>query len=359
MDIDAIFSLCGDFEKSGVECGEGTGMSYDDFDRLWRSAEVEGEDREEETEGVASSRRPPPGRVVIQEEDSCVHCGATGTIDSDGEVRVCTVCGVEQGDVIDTSAEWRYYGSEDGKRGSDPNRCGMPSNQALGISSLTTVILGHGFEQYRKLSRWNGLTYKERELIKLLNKLRRKANMDNIPASVIDKTMCLWKRISEDYIQKGISKDSLIAACFVHALRENGIVRTMDEISRLFEIKGKKLTKGCNEFMDLMYHKDKEFLKKMKCVATKDMVASLAETLRFAGQSRHMAIRVAILVDKMGICGAHIPKSKCAGILTMVAENYELPITRREISETCGVSDATTATTYQKIVAYKRYLIPT
>lgn len=356
MDIDAIFSLCGDLEKSGVECGEGLGLSYDDFDRLWQSVEEEG-DVEGEEAGVGEGTRASSTHLV-HEGDVCVHCGARDMIDSEGEVRVCTVCGVEQGDVIDSSAEWRYYGNEDGKRGSDPNRCGMPSNQSLGISSLTTVILSHGFEQYRKLSRWNGLTYKERELIKLLNKLRRKANIDNIPASVIDKTMCLWKKISDNYIQKGISKDSLIAACFVHALRENGIVRTMDEVSRLFEIKSKKLTKGCNEFIDLMYHKDKDFLKKLKCVGTKDLAATLAEELRFTEEARHMSIRVAILVDKMGICSAHIPKSKCAGILSMVAEHYEIPVTRRMVSEVCSISEATLATTYQKIVGYKRYLIP-
>ena len=65
---------------------------------------------------------------------------------------VCTECGVENNKIIDYKSESRWYGSDDNKRSSDPNRCGMPMNQIISESSLSTVILGHGFEMYRKLN---------------------------------------------------------------------------------------------------------------------------------------------------------------------------------------------------------------
>ena len=40
----------------------------------------------------------------------------------------CTDCGLVNDNIIDYSQEWRYYGSNDNKRSSDPNRCGMPLN---------------------------------------------------------------------------------------------------------------------------------------------------------------------------------------------------------------------------------------
>ena len=44
----------------------------------------------------------------------------------------CTnnTCGIIYKDVLDSSAEWRYYGSEDNNN-SDPTRCGMPINPLL------------------------------------------------------------------------------------------------------------------------------------------------------------------------------------------------------------------------------------
>ena len=55
---------------------------------------------------------------------------------------ICTQCSKTFGIYIDSSAEWRYYGSED-TRSSDPNRCGMPtsSNSLLKEFERTTSRL--------------------------------------------------------------------------------------------------------------------------------------------------------------------------------------------------------------------------
>ena len=91
---------------------------------------------------------------------------------SDEGFLVCTNynCGIIYKDMVDQSAEWRYYGADDNQH-NDPTRCGMPSNQHIQDTSLSTVILGKGFEVYRKLNSWNGLTYKQRSLIGILNKI--------------------------------------------------------------------------------------------------------------------------------------------------------------------------------------------
>lgn len=87
----------------------------------------------------------------------------------------CEKCGAIGDMIIDYAQEWRYYGSNDNKRSSDPNRCGMPSNPLFDKPSLSTVILGRGFEKLRKMNSWNGITYKERRLIEILNMISNKA----------------------------------------------------------------------------------------------------------------------------------------------------------------------------------------
>jgi transcription initiation factor TFIIB len=51
---------------------------------------------------------------------------------SDEGFLTCTnnKCGIIYKDLVDQSAEWRYYGADDNQN-SDPTRCGMPINPLL------------------------------------------------------------------------------------------------------------------------------------------------------------------------------------------------------------------------------------
>ncbi len=343
-------------------------MDYDDFfslyDNIKDNYDEEKSNNSNNNNNVDENEKIDVNKILNHiknqgelEDNYCNNCNTNNVI-NDGEMRVCTNCGMEHGTVIDDSAEWRYYGSEDNKRGADPNRCGMPNNQMLGISSLSTVVIGHGFESYRKFSTWYGLNHKERELIKLLNYFRRKCNMCNLPESVTEKTIHMWKIISEDYIKRGTPKDCLYAACFVHALKDCGIMRSTDEICELFDIKQKKLTKGCNEFIELMYYKDKKYVQKnLSSIGTKDICSEYAKLLDFTEEARQMSIRVAILVNRLGICTSSNPKSVSVGILYLISEHYKLNVTKKQISDLCKVSDVTIANTYNKILKYKKFLI--
>ena len=135
-------------------------------------------------------------KIQTKEKEICIYCLEENCLMSDNDMITCTLCGTENDHIIDRNAEWRFYGNDDNKRSSDPNRCGMPTNQIISDSTLSTVILGRGFEIYRKLNSWNGLTYKEKSLIAILNKIAQKANIDNVPQSIIDSTMKMYKIVS-------------------------------------------------------------------------------------------------------------------------------------------------------------------
>jgi transcription initiation factor TFIIIB Brf1 subunit/transcription initiation factor TFIIB len=81
-------------------------------------------------------------------KNTCYNCGISDCLQTNNENVVCTKCGVVNDDIIDYQAEWRYYGTDDNKKTSDPNRCGIP-NSHISESSLGTVILGKGFEGER------------------------------------------------------------------------------------------------------------------------------------------------------------------------------------------------------------------
>ena len=79
--------------------------------------------------------------------EECSYCDNTELNVIDGAM-VCMKCGTINDNIIDYSAEWRFYGSEDSKF-SDPTRCGMPTNELLPQSSLGSTI---SFKKKRKLS---------------------------------------------------------------------------------------------------------------------------------------------------------------------------------------------------------------
>ena len=58
-----------------------------------------------------------------------------------------TKCGIIYKDLIDHSAEWRYYGADDNQN-SDPTRCGMPINPLLEESSYGCKVLCMGPMSY-------------------------------------------------------------------------------------------------------------------------------------------------------------------------------------------------------------------
>ncbi len=338
---DRSMASMGDLDTGGDLLGELMGA--------FSVAEPKGS-KERGTEGVTFSG---------YREGYCTGCGSEDTVINDGDMRVCTSCGMQHGEVLDETAEWRYYGTEDNKHGVDPNRCGMPNNQILGISSLSTIVSGRGAEKYRRLSTWNGYTYRERELIKMLNTLRRKAHIYNLPESVIEKTIHIWKKISPSYVKRDTSKKSLVAACFIYALKDSGIFKTIEEICRLFEIEQKKLSRGCNEFVELMYNKDKKYIQTCATTSdTKHLCAQYAKMLDYPEEATQMTIRVAILENKMGICTSSNPKSICVGVLYLISDHYKLGVTKKQISELCKVSEVTITNTYNKILKYKRFILP-
>ncbi len=309
-------------------------------------------------ENIENSEYNEKIEKIEKKKDFCINCKKEDCLIIDSETVVCTYCGAENDTIIDYQAEWRYYGADDNKRSSDPNRCGMPTNRIIPDSSLSTVIQGKGYETFRKLHSWNGLSYKQRSLIGILNKIGVKANIDNVPQSITDATMSMYKIISEDYIKRGASRESLIAACFFNALRDQGLVRSPEEVAKLFDIESKKLSKGCNEFTELMFTKNKDYVKNMKPIESKDLIERFGCLLGMNEEHIKIGVKTAILIDKLGICQENNPKSIAVGVIYLISQQYNIGLTKKEISENCRTSEVTVSNTYSQMLKFKKYLLP-
>ncbi len=324
---------------------------YNEINNSYLNNDIESKDESESDEESTDIKKKDIPK------QKCVNCHQEDFLLMDSEMVVCTYCGVENEMIIDYQAEWRYYGADDNKKSADPNRCGMPGNRVIPDTSLSTIILGRGNEVFRKLHSWNGLSYKQRSLIGILNKIALKANIDNVPQSIIDATMNMYKIISHAYIKRGASRESLIAACFFNALRDQGLIRSPEEVAKLFDIKSKKLSKGCNEFTELMFTKNKEYVKSMRPIESKDLVERFGTILEVSKEHIAIGVKSAILIDKLGICQENNPKSIAVGVIFLVSQQYGLGLSKKDIAECCKTSEVTVGNTYSQMLKFKKYLI--
>ena len=232
----------------------------------------------------------------LEKINKCENCGGTNIEKINNEKIECTDCGLVKDSIIDYSQEWRYYGSNDNKRSSDPNRCGMPLNPLFKSSSLCTVLIGNKCRKYKKMNDWNGLSYKERRLIHILNKISKKAKISHIPSCVVDRAIVMFKKISENQIKRGESLESIIASCLRLSVKyysniDSEVTRCNNEIAKLFGLEEKKLSKGCNQSFEIMFKKDPKFLKKIKPTEPKDLITRFCSILKLKDKYKLLAIK--------------------------------------------------------------------
>ena len=168
----------------------------------------------------------------------------------------------------------------------------------------------------------------------------------------------MYQIISKDYIKRGTSRESLIAACFFNALKDNGLIRSNEEVAKLFEIKSKKLSKGCNEFAELMFAKDKDYVKKMRPIEPKDLIERFCSLMDLDEKFIKIGTRISVLVDKLGICQENNPKSIAVGCIYFISQNYDLGFSKKEIADQCHTSEVTVSNTYNQMNKFKKYLLP-
>ena len=185
----------------------------------------------------------------------CSECDSTDLISDEG-FNICTNCGALNDGVIDSCAEWRFYGNDDSKS-SDPNRCGLPTNELLPESSLGSTIsfrYGESYEmkKIRNYHTWNAMPYKERSLYNVFDAIQIRAINSGIPSCIIEEAKILYKKISETRISRGSNRKGIIASCIYKACILQGCPRSAKEIAEIFKLNITHMTKGCKKFDEIL-----------------------------------------------------------------------------------------------------------
>lgn len=321
------------------------------MDDIWNKYDsLKNELKEVEAEVVVKKRK--------SDDEKCKNCGEYSLINNEGSI-VCSNCGLFSSMVVVSSQEWRSYNDSS----PDSDRCGMPVNPLLPKSSFGTMVLGTGYEFIRKLDKWNNVVYKEKSLLNVFGIIGKDSKKGGLPQCVIDKANLLYKILSEDIIKRGSSRKAFIASCVYYSCLEysyknKNFIKSHEEISKLFGVSRKKMTKGCKQFSEIMFHKENNYLNKIKPKTYEYYVKGFCRKLDITIENCiNMVLKIANNSNKLGIVCENTPRSIAVGSIYLFIIENDISINKKKIATVCEISEVTILKTYKKLVPWKKFLI--
>nr|QBK85362.1 MAG: transcription initiation factor IIB [Iridovirus LCIVAC01] len=146
-------------------------------------------------------------------EKSCPH---ENVIDENGG-KLCTECGIELQKNVSLEKEWRYYGANDTKHTSDPNRCHM---RKIEERSIVKDVETYGFGP-----------------------------------KVVARADIYYKEVTGGKIYRGNSRKSIVFACIFHAYKTLNKPQTCENLIKIFGLERKA---GLNGLKHVNLHAPKD-----------------------------------------------------------------------------------------------------
>jgi len=300
-----------------------------------------------------------PQQRIILKNNKCKFCDCFECIADSEEGRyICAKCGRDNGEILDSTQEWRNQSCDDVRRGGDPARVGLPVNEHFMKSSLSTVISGWGYQNYRRFQKYNTMDYDERSLLKNFQFIDTSTE-DLCTEVVKEHAKNVYKTISENENKRGKKKQSNMAACVYFASEGRGDSVDKEKLSESFLVSKKKFTKGCNFYREKLFEKEPEFYAKMRPVSAEDEIKRLCNLLGMKEIYRNITCYAAYMAQELGVVIKNTPISIPVGSIFLIANVYELEIDKKEIVDKCDISDVTINKSFALLMSYRNYLIPT
>ena len=267
-------------------------------------------------------------------------------------VILCKVCGNMIHNIVDTP-EWRNYDSG----GKDTTRCGMSTNSLLPKSSLgTSVSMVKRDMTTNKIGmyqRWNSMPYKERSLYKVYNEIDAKCVGNGLPRIISITAKSLYRIIAETQISRGSNRKGIIAACVYNACKECRVPRTINELSEVFHIETKVMTKGCKNYTEIMRMSktDMSRITEVKSIDLNDFIQRFSHQLSLSERDIDIIHTIASLCDDLGLLSDNTPPSMASGCIYLYSKQKQTHISKKHIADVCKISEVTINKCYKKLYA--------
>jgi transcription initiation factor TFIIB len=301
------------------------------------------------------------------QREVCDVCNNSLCISDDGFL-TCTnsSCSIIYKDILDQSAEWRYYGGDDNSN-VDPTRCGMPINPLLQQSSYGCKVMCSGSSSYemrkiRRYTEWQSMPYKEKSNYDEFQRITIIAKNAGIPQIIIDEALRFHKKISDHKTFRGLNRDGIIAASIYISCRTNNCPRTAKEIATIFSLDNTSATKGCKNAVAIINDLEHTFIDSEKTSFCKTNPESFIERycsrLNINQELTKLCIFVALQIQKKNLIPENTPHSIAAGIVYFISQLCDLNVSKKEVSKISEISEVTINKCYKKLEIFREQIVP-
>lgn len=286
---------------------------------------------------------------------SCFNCESDNiSHDSLQGMLICINCGfIVQDSIIEHTPETYLY-DEDGASNS---RYGVPINQLLPNSSLSTNIRGIGGAA-RKIHRWSQMPYSERSLNREYKTISEFCEKNSLIKSIEDDAKMLFKLASnvcysEGYnvgkriIFRGASRLSIDGACIFLACVRNGYVKTQKDIANYFGITMLDLNKGYKCVCELL--ESQNIIIKQIAIKSEHFIREYCNRLMLREKYQTQALTISRNIDRLNLASLHNPHSLSAVSIYIVSKLNNLMIEIDDIANEYKITSGTILRAYKKI----------
>ena len=300
--------------------------------------------------------------------EKCDQCESSLAFSDEGFL-TCTnnKCAIIYKDIVDQSAEWRFYGADDNQN-SDPTRCGMPINPLLQESSFGCKVICAGKTSYemrkiRRYTEWQSMPYKEKSQYDDFQRITSMSLVAGIPKMIIDDAVRYHKKVSEyEMTFRGDNRDGILAASIYIACKIHNYPRTAKEIATIFHLDVTAATKGCKNAVLIINDIEKDLHNTEKTAYCKIKPEAFIERycskLNINAELTKLCQFIAIKIESKGMIPENTPQSIEAGVVYFIIQLCKLNVSKKDVKNISEISEVTINKCYKKIEKLKGDLIP-
>jgi transcription initiation factor TFIIB len=243
--------------------------------------------------------------------------------------------------------EWRSFNMEESEKRA---RVGVPTSLAFHDMGLSTkigndatdasgnVIDAETRTRMNRLRMWNNRSQSQsstdRSLQRAFTLLSRIKDRLGLPNHVTEKAAYTYRKAQERGLIRGDTIGSVLAASIYLAARQSGVLRTLDDISEIIDIKPGEVARSYRRIIS-------ELDIKVPLIDPRRYIAKVANNLNFDEKIKRKALELMEQAQKKHVIVGKDPISVAASVLYLVNLLEKKPRTQAEIAKAAGVTEVT------------------
>ena len=266
----------------------------------------------------------------------CRECSGVKIISREG-LPTCSECGLIEDNFVDDTAEWTSGVTDDG-RVNDPSRCGNPNpnpelfSQNWGKGTIISTQRSSTYENKRmaKINFHMSMNHRDRSLFHAYKDIDEACSI-TIPESVLKDAKMMYRKFNEGKLTRGAVRLGIKANCVLYACRLAKVSRTTKEISDMFGIQSKDVSRTTQIFKDtIMGVTEKNYVTKAH-----DVMQRLLNAFEITRDQRLRCNKMCNAVDDCVDLMSKTPNSIASAIIYITLSPGT---TKTQVCEKCSIS---------------------